>query len=380
MATHPLLLDELLDPRVFEQAPSRSELAADLEVRLSRVAADDAEARLDALRNFQQAAIFRVAVVDLTGVLPLMKVSDRLTDIAELVLEAALALAWQELVARHGEPRCVADGAARPARFAIVAYGKLGGLELGYGSDLDLVFLNDSEGEQQQTDGAQPLDNAVFFSRLTRRIISILTMHTTSGKLYEVDIRLRPSGQSGLLVSSLTAFDLYQRQDAWTWEHQALLRSRAVAGDAGVKAAFEQLRVKALTTYVRRENLAKEVADMRQRMRDELSKGTPELLDVKQDPGRHHRHRVPRAVPRAAGGLALPGPGPLVRQHPAAGGAGRPRHPRARRRGGAGRGLPHLPPAHAPPEPGRRAGPGAPGRGGGAGGHRGPALAGGVLY
>ncbi|MDH5254534.1 MAG: bifunctional [glutamate--ammonia ligase]-adenylyl-L-tyrosine phosphorylase/[glutamate--ammonia-ligase] adenylyltransferase [Gammaproteobacteria bacterium] len=285
VATHPLLLDELLDPRVFEQAPSRSELAADLEVRLSRVAADDAEARLDALRNFQQAAIFRVAVVDLTGVLPLMKVSDRLTDIAELVLEAALALAWQELVARHGEPRCTTGGGTRPARFAIVAYGKLGGLELGYGSDLDLVFLNDSEGEQQQTGGAQPLDNAVFFSRLTRRVISILTMHTTSGKLYEVDIRLRPSGQSGLLVSSLTAFDLYQRDDAWTWEHQALLRSRAVAGDAGVKAAFEQLRVKALTTYVRRENLAKEVADMRQRMRDELSKGTPELLDVKQDPG-----------------------------------------------------------------------------------------------
>ncbi len=285
VATHPLLLDELLDPRVFEQAPSRSELAADLDVRLSRVAADDTEARLDALRNFQQAAIFRVAVVDLTGVLPLMKVSDRLTDIAELVLEAALALAWQELVVRHGEPHCLAGGAARPARFAIVAYGKLGGLELGYGSDLDLVFLNDSEGDQQQTEGAQPLDNAVFFSRLTRRVISILTMHTTSGKLYEVDIRLRPSGQSGLLVSSLTAFDLYQRQDAWTWEHQALLRSRAVAGDGGVKAAFEQLRVKALTTYVRRENLAKEVTDMRQRMRDELSRGTPELLDVKQDPG-----------------------------------------------------------------------------------------------
>jgi glutamate-ammonia-ligase adenylyltransferase len=285
VATHPLLLDELLDPRVFDQAPSRGELAADLEVRLSRVGADDAEARLDALRNFQQAATFRVAVVDLTGVLPLMKVSDRLTDIAELVLEAALALAWQELVARHGEPRCTAGGATRPAHFAIVAYGKLGGLELGYGSDLDLVFLHDSEGEQQQTGGAQPLDNAVFFSRLTRRVISILTMHTTSGKLYEVDIRLRPSGQSGLLVSSLTAFDLYQRDDAWTWEHQALLRSRAVAGDPGVKAAFEQLRVKALTTYVRRENLAKEVADMRQRMRDELSKGTPELLDVKQDPG-----------------------------------------------------------------------------------------------
>jgi glutamate-ammonia-ligase adenylyltransferase len=285
VATHPLLLDELLDPRVFEQAPSRSELATDLEVRVSRVPVDDAEARLDALRNFQQAAIFRVAVVDLSGVLPLMKVSDRLTDIAELVLEAALALAWQELVARHGEPQCVVNGALRAARFAVVGYGKLGGLELGYGSDLDLVFLHDSEGEQQQTAGAQSLDNAVFFSRLTRRMISILTMHTTSGKLYEVDIRLRPSGQSGLLVSSLTAFDLYQRQDAWTWEHQALLRSRAVAGDSGVKAAFEQLRVRALTTYVRRERLATEVADMRQRMRNELSRGTVDLLDVKQDPG-----------------------------------------------------------------------------------------------
>lgn len=285
VATHPLLLDELLDPRVFQEAPSRSELAADLAARLSRVPADDAEARLDALRNFQQAAIFRVAVVDLAGVLPLMKVSDRLTDIAELVLEAALALAWQELVTRHGEPRCVADGESRPARFAVVAYGKLGGLELGYGSDLDLVFLHDSEGEQQQTDGAQALDNAVFFSRLTRRIISILTMHTTSGKLYEVDIRLRPSGQSGLLVSSLTAFDLYQRQDAWTWEHQALLRSRVVAGDSGVKAAFEKLRVRALTSYVRREKLAVEVTEMRQRMRNELSRGTAELLDVKQDPG-----------------------------------------------------------------------------------------------
>jgi glutamate-ammonia-ligase adenylyltransferase len=285
VATHPLLLDELLDPRVFEQAPSRAELAADLDMRMSRVPADDTEARLDALRNFQQAATFRVAVVDLSGVLPLMKVSDRLTDIAELVLEAALSLAWEELVARHGTPQCVDGPGRRPARFAIVAYGKLGGLEFGYGSDMDLVFVNDSAGEQQHTDGDRPLDNAMFFSRLTRRIISILTMHTTSGKLYEVDIRLRPSGASGLLVSTLSALDIYQRKDAWTWEHQALLRSRAVAGDPGVREAFEKLRVHALTHYVRQEKLASEVLEMRQRMRTELSKGTAELLDVKQDPG-----------------------------------------------------------------------------------------------
>lgn len=285
VATHPLLLDELLDPLVFEAAPSREELAADLALRLQRVAEDDGEGRLDALRNFQQAAIFRVAIVDLAGTLPLMKVSDRLTDIAELVLETALQIAWRELAQRHGEPRCAEDGRIRPARFAIIAYGKLGGLELGYGSDLDLVFLHDSAGESEQTDGAQPLDNAMFFARLTRRIISILTMHTASGKLYEVDIRLRPSGQSGLMVSSLVAFDRYQQQDAWTWEHQALLRSRAVAGDAGVKAAFETLRVHALTSYVRRDNLATEVAEMRQRMRNELSKGTDERFDIKQDRG-----------------------------------------------------------------------------------------------
>jgi glutamate-ammonia-ligase adenylyltransferase len=285
VATHPLLLDELIDPRVFTEAPSRVELEQDLSGRLAAVTADDSEARLDALRNFQQAATFRVAVVDLSNVSPLMKISDRLTDIAELVLEAALSIAWQELTARHGTPRCDVAGRSRPARFAIIGYGKLGGLELGYGSDLDLVFLHDSDGESQQTGAGPPLDNQVFFSRLTRRIMSILTMPTTSGPLYEVDIRLRPSGRSGLLVSSLAAFDQYQRQDAWTWEHQALLRSRGVAGDPAVRDAFERLRVLALTTYVRRDGLRAEVADMRQRMRTELAAGTDELMDLKQDPG-----------------------------------------------------------------------------------------------
>jgi glutamate-ammonia-ligase adenylyltransferase len=285
VAAHPLLLDELLDPLVFTTAPTRADFAADLAARLERAGTDDAEARLDALRNFQQAALFRVALVDLSGVLPLMKVSDRLTDIAELVLEAAIGLATGELTARHGEPACDDGAGPRPARFAIVGYGKLGGLELGYGSDLDLVFLHDSAGSGQQTAGPDVVDNATFFSRLVRRIISILTMHTTTGKLYEVDIRLRPSGRSGLMVSSLAAFEQYQRDDAWTWEHQALLRARAVAGDPGVRAAFEALRTQALCQYVRRDDLRREVADMRARMRAELAAGTPELLDLKQDEG-----------------------------------------------------------------------------------------------
>ena len=285
LAAHPLLLDELLDPRIFAAPPARDELAADLDARLQAAGHDDPERRLYALVNFQQAATFRVAVADLNGTLPLMKVSDRLTDIAELALQAALDMSWEELIARHGTPRCVADGHARDARFAIVAYGKLGGLELGYGSDLDLVFLNDSAGTAQQTDGERPVDNAVFFARLTQRLIGVLSMSTASGHLYEVDTRLRPSGHSGLLVSSLTAFERYQREDAWTWEHQALLRSRAVAGDPAVCQAFENLRRDALARYVARDTLRDEVVKMRGRMREELSAGTAASFDLKQDPG-----------------------------------------------------------------------------------------------
>ncbi len=285
LEAHPLLLDELLDPRIFSEPPDRDELQAELSARLNCVDEADHEQRLYAVVNFQQAATFRVAVADLSGSLPLMKVSDRLTDIAELVLQAALDLAMDELVERHGVPRCIEGGKIRRAGFAIVGYGKLGGLELGYGSDLDLVFVHDSTGSKAETDGQRPLDNAVFFGRLTRRIIHVLTLSTPSGRMYEVDTRLRPSGKSGLLVSSLAALERYQREDAWTWEHQALLRSRAVAGDAAVCNAFEALRRRILVEYVRRDSLKQDVSAMRERMRSELSRGTRELFDLKQDPG-----------------------------------------------------------------------------------------------
>ncbi len=285
VAAHPLLLDELLDQRIFLEPPTRADLEEDVRQRLEQVAPDDAEQRYEALRNFQQAAVFRVAVADLSGTLPLMKVSDRLTEIAELVLQEALNLAMAELVARHGRPLCTEGGNCREAGFAIAGYGKLGGLELGYGSDLDIVFLHDSAGDAQHTDGEKPLDNTVFFGRLARRITTILTMHTATGPLYEVDTRLRPSGQSGLLVTSLTALDAYQRKDAWTWEHQALLRARAVAGTPSVCAAFEQLRLKVLIEYVRRDSLRDEVIKMRARMRDELSQSTTAQFDIKQGTG-----------------------------------------------------------------------------------------------
>ena len=143
---------------------------------------------LDAIRVFQRTAIFRIAVADRLGSLPLMKVSDRLTDTAELVLDYSLRAARRELVAKYGTPRC--GPPPREAGFAVIGYGKLAGLELGYGSDLDLVFLHDSSGAQQETDGVPPLDNERFFGRLVQRLIHFLSIQTSSGRLYEVDTRL----------------------------------------------------------------------------------------------------------------------------------------------------------------------------------------------
>jgi [glutamine synthetase] adenylyltransferase / [glutamine synthetase]-adenylyl-L-tyrosine phosphorylase len=286
VAVHPLLLDDLIDPRVMETPPGRDELAAELDERLAGVEPEDLETVMDALRNFQRAAVFRTAVADLTGSLPLMKVSDQLTWIAEVLLEACVRIARVDAEQRHGRPLCGdREEALRDCSMAIIGYGKLGGLELGYGSDLDLVFVHDAAGEIQRTEGPAVIEAGMLFARMTRRIVHLLATPTGAGVLYEVDTRLRPSGKGGLLVTSLNAFEAYQRDSAWTWEHQALLRARAVAGDPRVRADFEQLRVRVLVEAVRRDGLRTEVAAMRERMRNELSKGTREAFDIKQDAG-----------------------------------------------------------------------------------------------
>jgi len=284
VAAHPLLLDELLDSRVFESLPDRGQFERELAVRLEH-AADDAELQVDALRHFRRASMFRIATLDLTGRLPLMQVSDRLTDVAELILDQALALAWRQTVAVHGEPMCTDRGVTRTARVAIAGYGKLGGMELGYASDLDLVFLQDSAGEGQQTSGPKVVDNELFFLRLAQRLVHLLTVHTPAGRLYEVDVRLRPSGKGGLAFTPMAAFEAYQRGEAWTWEHQALLHSRWVAGDAAVGAAFERVRRDVLAGSVRRETLREDVVAMRERMRAEHARAQDGLFDLKQDRG-----------------------------------------------------------------------------------------------
>src|SRR5690606_3345510 len=229
LSRHPALLDELLTPESLYAPPDKDALRDDLRREVLRLGWDDLEGHMETLRYFRSAHALRVAASEVTGALPLMKVSDYLTYIAEVILEHVLQLAWEQMRARHGHPRR-ADGALGEAPdFIIVGYGKLGGIELAHGSDLDLVFIHNAD-PALETNGEKPIDNLTYYTRLGQKIIHILNTSTLSGKLYDVDMRLRPSGNSGLLVASLKAFEKYQRDEAWTWEHQALVRARVVAG------------------------------------------------------------------------------------------------------------------------------------------------------
>ncbi|KAA0976923.1 bifunctional [glutamate--ammonia ligase]-adenylyl-L-tyrosine phosphorylase/[glutamate--ammonia-ligase] adenylyltransferase [Pseudomonas sp. ANT_H12B] len=269
----PLLLDELLNEGRLFKPPLAPELAAELRERLTRIPEDDLEQQMEALRHFKLAHRLRVAASEIAGSLPLMKVSDYLTWLAEAILEQVLALAWRQTVAKYGTPLRT-DGTFCDPGFIIVGYGKVGGLELGHGSDLDLVFIHDGD-PQAETDGPKPIDGAQFFTRLGQRIIHLITTQTNSGQLYEVDMRLRPSGASGLLVSSVGAFARYQENEAWTWEHQALVRARVLVGSRDVGQAFEKVRAAVLGKPRDLATLRQEVSEMRAKMRENLgSKST----------------------------------------------------------------------------------------------------------
>jgi glutamate-ammonia-ligase adenylyltransferase len=284
IARYPVLLDELLDARFYSADVTKADLAADLGERLAE-GQDDAELRMQVITQFQRSTMFRIAVADCNDKLPIMKVSDALTWLAEAVLEESLRAAWADMVERHGLPRYVVDGVVHTAGFGIIGYGKLGGLELSYGSDLDIVFLHDSCGTKQETDGDKPIDNGLFFSRLVRRLVHFLTTQTGTGQLYEIDTRLRPEGGKGLLVTSTEAFERYQELNAWTWEHQALLRARPVAGSSAIAAEFDRIRRDTLVGRVRRDRLGDDVVQMRRRMRKELDRSDAEVFDLKHGRG-----------------------------------------------------------------------------------------------
>ncbi|MEZ5502781.1 MAG: bifunctional [glutamate--ammonia ligase]-adenylyl-L-tyrosine phosphorylase/[glutamate--ammonia-ligase] adenylyltransferase [Halioglobus sp.] len=268
LAHNPVLLDELLDRASLYTAPDKDLLRNELRQQVARLAVDDLEAQMDALRYFKASHVLRVAASELVGRLPVMQVSDKLTWIAEVILEQVLAVAWADLTSKYGQPERAGGGPG----FVVFGYGKLGGIELGYSSDLDLVFVYDAVAGGA-TDGERSIDNAVFYTRLGQRMIHILEARMAMGQLYEVDMRLRPSGQSGMLVTTVQGFRSYQQDAAWTWEHQALVRARLVAGDPEVGAAVNAVREQILRQSRDAADLGREVCAMREKMRKHLLPG-----------------------------------------------------------------------------------------------------------
>jgi glutamate-ammonia-ligase adenylyltransferase len=284
LTRHPVLLDELLDPRDLYIPPEKSEIEKELRKKLARIPAEELEQQIEELCIFKQINTLRVAAADVTGVLPLMRVSDHLSEIAETVLSEVVELSWQHLTRRHGVPRCTLNGDTCERGFSVVAYGKLGGIELGYDSDLDLVFLHAGTDDKTQG-GGHPIENAQFFARLGQRVVHLLTAHTPAGFLYEADMRLRPSGSAGLLVCHVEAFREYQIEKAWIWEHQALLRARAVCGDDRLAHRFNRIRKEVLARPRSRKKLQEAVTTMRERLRRESLDANRRRFDIKQSPG-----------------------------------------------------------------------------------------------
>ena len=266
MVRYPVLLDELLDTNRLYQTPDRNRLRNELRQQVSRLAEDDLEGHMEPLRYFKAAQVLKVAACEVSELLPLMHVSDNLTFIAEVILEHVFNVAWSDMVAKYGRPQHL-EGTQ--TRFAVVGYGKMGGIELSYSSDLDLVFIYDMPANCS-TDGERSIDGTVFYTRLGQRMIHILTAATAMGSLYEVDMRLRPSGESGLLVASINSFREYQQSQAWTWEHQALVRARAIIGDSELINEINSIREGILKRQRPEPELAKDVVEMREKMRAHL--------------------------------------------------------------------------------------------------------------
>lgn len=285
---YPVLLDEFLS--MDFELPSRHYLEDSLRQQLLRIEIDQVEDQMRVLRLFKKSNVLTVAASDVLAESPLMKVSDALTDIAEVSVIATLNLAYQTVAKRHGYPidaegqRCSLDHMA----YCVIGYGKVGGIELGYGSDLDLVFIHYMD-EQADTDGQKAISGFEFAMRVAQKFMSLMTTQTLDGRVYEVDTRLRPSGEAGLLVTSLKAFEQYQLKSAWLWEHQAIVRARSIAGEPTLRAKFEELRCKILTLPRQEETVRQEVLNMRQKMKDHLGSSKDQKKDgifhLKQDAG-----------------------------------------------------------------------------------------------
>jgi glutamate-ammonia-ligase adenylyltransferase len=281
IADHPMVLDELMGQVSGFALDDRQQLMVQLDSFIEN-AGEDVELQLDMARQFKQGQIFRIAVCDIAEKLTLMEVSDRLTMLAEILLEKELTLAADEVQRRYGKP-LQADGSV--AEFGIIAFGKMGGLELGYGSDLDIVFVHNSENNHALTDGKKAVEHSFYFSKLAQKLLHRLTTPTLIGPLYEIDTRLRPSGNSGVLVSSLAVFAQYQREQAWTWEHQALCRARLVVGSELLAQSFAEIRQQVLCQSRDLATLMSDVTTMRDKMRQQLASKDSNKISLKHSDG-----------------------------------------------------------------------------------------------
>ncbi|MCO6524386.1 MAG: bifunctional [glutamate--ammonia ligase]-adenylyl-L-tyrosine phosphorylase/[glutamate--ammonia-ligase] adenylyltransferase, partial [Candidatus Schmidhempelia sp.] len=282
LTRYPILLDELIDYNSLYQTIPITHYKTELYQYLLRVQTEDEEQQLEALRQFKQMQLLHIAAADVAGVLSTMQVSDHLTFLAEAMIDFVVQLAWNQMTTRYGKPDYLSDNADKG--LMIVGYGKLGGLELGYGSDLDLVFLHNCP-PYSQTNGIKSIDSRQFFLRLIQRIVHLFNVRTSSGVLYDVDMRLRPQGQAGLLGVHITAFDDYQRNEAWIWEHQALVRARPVYGDGLLCQQFIDLRHNILCQARDPQILKVQVREMREKMRIHLGNKHNDQFDLKIDVG-----------------------------------------------------------------------------------------------
>ncbi|PKG93409.1 bifunctional [glutamate--ammonia ligase]-adenylyl-L-tyrosine phosphorylase/[glutamate--ammonia-ligase] adenylyltransferase [Paraglaciecola sp. MB-3u-78] len=286
IARFPLLLDELLNPISLYQPVAFNQYADELRQALLRVEPEDLELQIETLRQFKLSQQLKIAASDISNALPVMQVSDHLTYLAEAIIVQVVDIAWQQMVVKHGVPVCDTQGPKNIQNkgFAVLGFGKLGGWELGYGSDLDLVFLHNCDG-QQLTNGKKPIGATAFYIKLAQRILHIFTIKTGLGLLYDVDMRLRPSGHAGLLVCHVNGFATYETENAWTWEHQALGRARFILGCSELQERFSAVRLTVLSKPRVLLELANEVVSMREKMRAHLAKGDAENIDLKQDAG-----------------------------------------------------------------------------------------------
>lgn len=281
ISRYPILLDELIDPAVLYKPTPLTAYKDEIRQYFLRIDSADLEQQMEALRQFKQTHQLRIAAADATGVLDVMKVSDHLTALAEAIVEQAVNLAWQQMAQRFGIPPNTDE---EHKGFAVIAYGKTGGFEVGYDSDLDLVFVHNSDGSEQ-TNGTKAIDSRQFYLKLAQRLMHLFNTRTASGILYELDTRLRPEGASGLMAINLESFNHYQQTQAWTWEHQALVRSRMIFGQPELQQRFAQIRLGILCQQRDPQKLKEDVIIMREKMRTHLAKGNDIEFDLKQDTG-----------------------------------------------------------------------------------------------